>query len=347
MQERVANLEDDIDECTTVRLPSSSVSLHDTRNPFLPSISASDDDQTPRTPFQPHAHTSSDGCREMKTPESLRSLVTEDVDAESAEAEAEEVAQQPTVSCKNEGTVSPISVADIVPYQTETTSELQRQFRLLGTLALPKELKLDRHMAKLEPLRCRTKRKTLVLDLDDTLIIKLHRARATSDPIPEGKDIRTVTVTKKTGEKVLVSFIVRPYALNMLKILHMFYEIIVFTASKGYYAEAIIDSIDPRRNFVSYILHRSHCVEVDGGFVKDLRVVGNRRLQNLIVLDNSILSFAAQLDNGIYIPPFLGDAEDRELKPVTNFLKAIADVPDVRPYVAKFAGIQQLLNAQA
>jgi CTD small phosphatase-like protein 2 len=81
-----------------------------------------------------------------------------------------------------------------------------------------------------------------------------------------------------------------------------------------------------------------------GGFVKDLRVLGNRRLEDLVIVDNSVLSFAAQLANGIYVPSFDGSADDHELPVVANFLKSIAHVADVRPYVTKFAGLQALVH---
>ena len=36
-------------------------------------------------------------------------------------------------------------------------------------------------------------------------------------------------------------------------------------------------------------------------FVKDLRIVQDRNIEDIIIVDNSIISFAFQLDNGVPI----------------------------------------------
>ena len=52
-----------------------------------------------------------------------------------------------------------------------------------------------------------------------------------------------------------------------------------------------------------------------------------------------MVSFAPTLENGIYIPSFKGDMNDSELLNLIGFLKKIAQVPDVRVFVRKFAGL--------
>jgi len=39
--------------------------------------------------------------------------------------------------------------------------------------------------------------------------------------------------------------------------------------------------------------------------VKDLRIIDDRALEDMVIVDNSILSFAAQLDNGVPICSFV------------------------------------------
>jgi hypothetical protein len=50
----------------------------------------------------------------------------------------------------------------------------------------------------------------------------------------------------------------------------------------------------------------------------------------MIIIDNSVLSFAFQLDNGIPILPFYDNKEDNELKFLMNYLNNIASVNDLR-----------------
>lgn len=53
---------------------------------------------------------------------------------------------------------------------------------------------------------------------------------------------------------------------------------ITFTASDQSYADAILDYIDPKNEYIDYRLYRHNCVPTEFGFVKDLRVIRNRNL---------------------------------------------------------------------
>ena len=41
--------------------------------------------------------------------------------------------------------------------------------------------------------------------------------------------------------------------------------------------------------------------------MKDLRIIANRSLKDMVIVDNAVYSFAFQLDNGIPIVPFYSD----------------------------------------
>lgn len=47
-----------------------------------------------------------------------------------------------------------------------------------------------------------------------------------------------------------------------------------------------------------------------GVYTKDLRIIQNRRLEDLILVDNSTYSFILQLQNGIPIIPFYNNKHD-------------------------------------
>ncbi len=59
-------------------------------------------------------------------------------------------------------------------------------------------------------------------------------------------------------------------------------------------------------------------------------------------MDNTIASFCGQLENGVYVPSFFGDQNDKELPKIAEFLLGIADAADVRKEVTEFAGIVRL-----
>ena len=105
----------------------------------------------------------------------------------------------------------------------------------------------------------------------------------------------------------------------------------MFTASHQTYADAILDYIDPNRELIQHRLYRQHCVLTkEGYYIKDLRIIGNRDLNDLVIVDNSVYSFAFQIDNGIPIIPFYNDPNDEEMLHLIYYLSCLAGVEDVR-----------------
>jgi CTD small phosphatase-like protein 2 len=70
------------------------------------------------------------------------------------------------------------------------------------------------------------------------------------------------------------------------------YEIIIFTASSKEYAEAVVKKIDPESKYVDFVLVREDCMVTRNGFyLKDLRILKDRELENIIIVDNLTHSF--------------------------------------------------------
>jgi len=228
----------------------------------------------------------------------------------------------------------------IQPYQTKTNAELKKQFNKLAHFKGIDKSWLIGCKVNLRPQT--THKKTLILDLDGTLICNSYRATYKSDSPSLQPEVISMSPTNNDDEKIGISFHIRPHVMKLLRTLKFFYEIIVFTAANESYAKPIIEYLDPKKCCIAYLLHRKQCVMNKNWIVKDLRVIGRRELKNMIIIDNSVICFAENLDNGIYVPTFEGDPNDRELLPIINFLKEIHDVDDVRPYVREFAGIQKL-----
>ncbi len=64
--------------------------------------------------------------------------------------------------------------------------------------------------------------------------------------------------------------------------------------------------------------------------MKDLRIIGNRDMNDIVIVDNSVYSFAFQIDNGIPIIPFYNDPQDEEMLHLIYYLTCLASVEDVR-----------------
>lgn len=60
----------------------------------------------------------------------------------------------------------------------------------------------------------------------------------------------------------------------------------------------------------------------------------DREKENIIIVDNSIMSFAFDLDNGVPIQSFMGDeTDDKELLFLISFLEEAIYTQDVRPSI--------------
>jgi len=171
-------------------------------------------------------------------------------------------------------------------------------------------------------------KKTLIFDLDETLI---H----CNDSPMKRSDVK-LPIQFPGGETIQAGINVRPYAIECLKELSQHFEVIVFTASHKSYATVVLDYLDPHKQYIQHRLFRDSCVYTDEGvYVKDLRVIANRNLQDMILVDNAAYSFGFQIDNGVPIIPFYENKNDRELKDLIPFLKTLAKVPDVREVLKK------------
>ena len=78
--------------------------------------------------------------------------------------------------------------------------------------------------------------------------------------------------------------------------------------------------IDPERRYPR--LYRQHCIRTNEGiYIKDLRVIRNRNIKDILLVDNAVYSFGFQLTNGVPILPFYRDPNDRELLQLVSYLK--------------------------
>lgn len=132
-------------------------------------------------------------------------------------------------------------------------------------------------------------------------------------------------------ETVCAGINMRPYVMQCLQEANKKFQVIVFTASHQTYADAILDYIDPENELFQYRLYRHHCVQTpEGYYVKDLRIIRNRELKDMVIVDNSVYSFAYHIDNGIPIIPFYHEQTDEEMLHLIFYLDCLSSCEDVR-----------------
>jgi len=58
------------------------------------------------------------------------------------------------------------------------------------------------------------------------------------------------------------------------------------------YAKAICKLLDPNENFIDFVLGRNDCmITKNNFFIKDLRILKDRDLKDIIIVDNFVHSF--------------------------------------------------------
>ena len=172
-----------------------------------------------------------------------------------------------------------------------------------------------------------TNKKTLILDLDETLV------HSSFKPLAIKSDINFNIYFQ--NKPYMINVLIRPYAQEFLEKMSKIYEIAIFTASVPQYANPLLDILDKNKN-IEYRLYRQHCVSLYGLFIKDLRKIG-RDIKNTIILDNNPISYLLNQDNGLPIKTWHFDKNDKELIKIIPLLEYLSrnEINDVREIISK------------
>lgn len=197
------------------------------------------------------------------------------------------------------------------------------------------------------------RRKTLILDLDETLIHSLSRGSPRSF---RGGSTHTIEI-KINNVSSLYYVHKRPYCDFFLKEVAKWFDLQIFTASVKEYADPIIDwlesDISPyltsnhdrqqgiSRQVFTKRYYRTDCSYRPGvGYIKDLSKFFPRDddLKNVIILDNSPISYALHEDNAVMIEGWINDQNDRDLLNLLPMLHSLSLCIDVRFILALRSG---------
>lgn len=125
------------------------------------------------------------------------------------------------------------------------------------------------------PLHTKDNKKTLVLDLDETLVHSAFK------PFYFKSNIILNVYVDRANHPVHV--LKRPYVDTFLERMAKHYELVVFTASISQYANPLLDQLD-KAHLITHRLFREHCVHANGLYIKDLKRLG-RNLKDMIIVD--------------------------------------------------------------
>jgi len=83
----------------------------------------------------------------------------------------------------------------------------------------------------------------------------------------------------------------------------------------------------------------------NGFYIKDLRIIKNRELKNMVIVDNLVHSFGFQVENGIPIIEWTGNKQDTELKYLSDYLIDAKKYDDIRDYNRQKLRLVELSNS--
>jgi Dullard-like phosphatase family protein len=210
--------------------------------------------------------------------------------------------------------------------QSNETKQTNFFSPIINSSHIPDNISINENTRKKDFIKINSQtvnKKTLVLDLDETLV------HSSMTPFPKGSDL-TIEINV-AGNKYNVYVLKRPFLEEFLKEMSYLYEILVFTASLAEYAEPLLEILD-KNKIIKYKLNRSHCLFYQGTYIKDLKVI-NRNIKDLIIIDNNPASYVLNQENGIPILSWFDNPNDRELMRLVPLLKYLSKVSDVRSII--------------
>lgn len=164
-------------------------------------------------------------------------------------------------------------------------------------------------------------RKTLVLDLDETLIHSKFSIAQLQACKTRGKaDFQMRIIVE--GRPIQVYVLIRPGVAFFLQRLALLYELVIYTASMSIYANPLVDTIDQDR-LIPFRLYRDHCFSYQGSYIKDLSLLG-RPMQDVIIVDNSPNAYHFHPENAVPILSWYDDPDDKCLFEMLPLLEALS-----------------------
>eukprot|EP00824_Muranothrix_gubernata_P026806 TRINITY_DN9690_c0_g1_i1.p1 TRINITY_DN9690_c0_g1~~TRINITY_DN9690_c0_g1_i1.p1 ORF type:complete len:343 (+),score=29.04 TRINITY_DN9690_c0_g1_i1:132-1031(+) len=211
---------------------------------------------------------------------------------------------------------------------------LTRMYKDNGGIVFPRNLNLS------EPKRERKTNKTLVIDLDNTLISTIL-------------DLNTLVHGPKNyliTPAMNVCFYLRPSVIHFLTKASKFYEIVIFSSGEDEYVRDVMSVIKSYCH-IDHILTRKNCglkkVQEQSKyyFVKSLSLL-NRNPANVIIIDDKPSAWDPRdLENIIPVIPYIAENEgDSELYEVESLITFLQGTSDIRPFLRQFFGILEKLE---
>lgn len=169
---------------------------------------------------------------------------------------------------------------------------------------------------------CEQSRILLILDVDETLIFGSETPLAWQPNCQVGP-----------------YFVYRrPHLAEFLLACQQHFDLAVWSSSSADYLDAVISALFPQKIELRFVWSRGRCVQRFDPewhtyyFVKDLKKVKRKGydLDRVLIVDDTPQKIERNFGNAIYVKPYFGESDDRELLRLQPFLESLRLVPNVR-----------------
>ncbi|KAK5942214.1 Nuclear envelope morphology protein 1 [Knufia obscura] len=166
--------------------------------------------------------------------------------------------------------------------------------------------------------------KTLILDLDETLIHSIAKGGRMSsghmvevklntpvyNPVTQATPGQPAPPPQYVGPHHPILYYVhkRPHCDEFLRKVCKWYKVVIFTASVQEYADPVIDWLEQEKKYFAGRYYRQHCTFRNGSYIKDLSSI-EPDLSKVIILDNSPVSYVFH-EGEQYLPQRQGNVSD-------------------------------------
>lgn len=184
------------------------------------------------------------------------------------------------------------------------------------------------------PQRDKSKLKTVMIDLDETLV--------------HAEPVRADTAYDHSFDmpNCVIGLRLRPFLFDFLEQLYRKFELVIYTASGETYAKKIRKIIDPEDKYFAGLLHRQNCVYFKSTYLKSTKAISNRDSKDIFIIENALYAFPFDHPNKILLTPFTDDNTDCELLKVLVFIreKLLGSKQELPKIIAERVGCHDLME---
>ena len=141
-------------------------------------------------------------------------------------------------------------------------------------------------------------------------------------------------------------YFLRPHSNQFIAKLAEKWEVFIFSSRKSDHLSSLVQSLDPLKCNIKYVLDRRHCcITPQKKCIKDLGLLQNISIEDCLMIDYKPQNVAFSLDNSIFILHWNGSEDDNELVPgLLNHIEYLSEQPCLMDAVHKSTQYQDLLK---